>query len=561
MRQILKCFMLVVLSQFLVSMAFTQELSDLSNGMLKKTATGSMRVGDVHTAIEVYSELHNRNPNQIKYLEQLENLNVRIHNYQAALDALEQIAALNDNDVLLEYRRAEYQKQLGEYAKAKTSYQKFVNAVNRNAQLKPWKKLAQRSMAGCDSALLWIEKQDNIEIQRLSEEVNGPHIEFNPIQISQSQLIYGALKEDSIKKFHQDSLTPKRTFYKAINQEGEWLNKGVWKEELLDSLQDVGNGCFSSDSSKFFFSKCARSWKGEVICKIWMAEIAGNGDLINLRELNEEINAPGSSNSQPTIGKETRRGYDILYFVSNRDGGRGGQDIWAAVYDERKKQFRAPKNIGRKINSEFDDVTPFFDQKTKKLYFSSTRPEGMGGLDVYSSRGEYRRWVDPNNLGFPINSNADELYYIVGDDPAKGYFSSNRLGTNQMFHPTCCDDIFSYDVRDYVSIAVQGVVVEVPDSVYVNGLSDPQLMKSLEDYPILENSEMEVFIIENGEEVLMESFELDSTGRYEILLEPEQKYRIQVTKAGYLNNYFALSTIGQTYSDTIQADIGLAAMS
>ncbi|NQX92802.1 MAG: PD40 domain-containing protein, partial [Flavobacteriales bacterium] len=407
MRQILKIFLVLLASQLMTTSVNSQELSDLSTGILKKTATGSMRVGDVHTAIEVYTELHSRNPNQIKYLEQLENLNVRIHNYQAALDALEQIAALNDSDVQLEFRRAEYQKQLGEYDKAKASYQRYIDAVKRNSQLKPLKKLAQRSIAGCDSALLWIEKQDNIEIQRLSEEVNGPHIEFNPIQISESQLIYGALKEDSIKKFHQDSLTPKRTFYKAINKGETWESKGVWKEELLDSLQDVGNGCFSSDSSKFFFSKCARSWEGEVICKIWMAEIAGNGDFINLRELNEEINAPGSSNSQPTIGKETRRGYDILYFVSNRDGGRGGQDIWAAVYDERKKQFRAPKNIGRKINSEFDDVTPFFDQKTKKLYFSSERPEGMGGLDVYSSRGEYRRWVDPKNVGFPINSNAD----------------------------------------------------------------------------------------------------------------------------------------------------------
>src|SRR5690606_6993894 len=145
-----------------------------------------------------------------------------------------------------------------------------------------------------------------------------------------------------------------------------------------------------------------------------------------------------------------------LFFSSNRKmQSRGGYDIWYSVYDPRQKSYRRPQNAGKQINTKDDEVTPYYDSRVGKLYFSSNGWVNMGGFDVYSattSGSSPSRYQDLTNLGYPINSSADDLYYVhdpVGKPDA--YVVSNRVGSVALKNPTCCDDIWriQYEPKIY----------------------------------------------------------------------------------------------------------------
>jgi outer membrane protein OmpA-like peptidoglycan-associated protein len=141
----------------------------------------------------------------------------------------------------------------------------------------------------------------------------------------------------------------------------------------------------------------------------------------------------------------------VLFFSSNRKlQSRGGYDIWYSIIDPRKGTYRRPQNAGKQINTEMDEVTPYYDERVGKLYFSSNGWITMGGFDVFSADGGPSRYTNITNLGYPINTSADEMYYIkdpVGKPDA--YVVSNRVGSIALKNPTCCDDIWrvQYDPK------------------------------------------------------------------------------------------------------------------
>src|SRR5690606_20963717 len=118
-----------------------------------------------------------------------------------------------------------------------------------------------------------------------------------------------------------------------------------------------------------------------------------------------------------------------------------------------------PQNAGKQINTDQDEVTPYYDSREGKLYFASNGWVTMGGFDIFSAVGGPSRYHDLTNLGYPINTSADELYYIkdpVGKPDA--YLVSNRIGSIALKNPTCCDDIWR--VQYEPNLRVVGRVVD-----------------------------------------------------------------------------------------------------
>lgn len=119
-----------------------------------------------------------------------------------------------------------------------------------------------------------------------------------------------------------------------------------------------------------------------------------------------------------------------LFIASNRPGGLGGQDIWAAPREGKDGPWGAPENIGAPVNSPFNDFCPT-PVRGHRLYFVSDRPGGCGGADIYVTRLKHGEWEEPQNLGCDINSPADEFSPSLFEDEDGNtilYFSSNRPG-------------------------------------------------------------------------------------------------------------------------------------
>ncbi|MCX6198104.1 MAG: hypothetical protein NTY88_02625 [Bacteroidetes bacterium] len=134
------------------------------------------------------------------------------------------------------------------------------------------------------------------------------------------------------------------------------------------------------------------------------------------------INNAAYSNAQPAISKDGK----TLYFVSDKTGGIGGTDLYAATKDANGN-WGDVKNLGAEINSANDEKFPFMaDDGT--LYFSSNKAGGLGGLDVYKTKFTGGKWTKPENLIAPINSAQDDFAFIIDEKNKAGFFSSNRDG-------------------------------------------------------------------------------------------------------------------------------------
>jgi len=118
----------------------------------------------------------------------------------------------------------------------------------------------------------------------------------------------------------------------------------------------------------------------------------------------------------------TTKDGNILYFTSNRKGGYGGYDIYKSVKDENGV-WREPVNLGGKINTPFDEATPFITEDRNKLYFSSKGHSNMGGYDIFYSENKNNNWSQPVNMGFPINTTDDDLFFFPLDNGNIAYYS------------------------------------------------------------------------------------------------------------------------------------------
>ena len=272
-----------------------------------------------------------------------------------------------------------------------------------------------------------------LTISHLLGNVNTYSPEFNFVQIDDNTAYYtSSTLEDGI---YQSAIFSSK------------LIDGSWKKGEYISLGNsysTANIHFPKHELGFYFSNCDKQGN----CKI---SFRNYKDKITL-ELNSNINLVNSNNTQPYIAIHNQQ--KVMYFVSDRNGGFGGMDIWLSIIDN-DGNYGFPINAGDKINSEFDEITPFFNLFEEVLYFSSNRENGVGGFDIYTSAGKLNLWDKPINA-IQFNSKQDEMYPSFYSN-SKGYFASNRkeaLFTSDEF---CCNDIFSFELQEPEIIQLSNV--------------------------------------------------------------------------------------------------------
>jgi hypothetical protein len=142
-----------------------------------------------------------------------------------------------------------------------------------------------------------------------------------------------------------------------------------------------------------------------------------DGAWTPIKKLNRNINTKffESHASVSANGKK-------LYFTSNRDGGHGGLDIYLSEKDA-SGDWGPATNLGSTINTIYNEDTPFITLNDSLLYFSSEGHKGMGGYDIFRSAGSGSAWRSPENLGFPINSPDDDRFFQPFNNDENGFYS------------------------------------------------------------------------------------------------------------------------------------------
>lgn len=542
-------FTLLVLSTSSIAQEVATVTVDVNKrkGELVKLAKEAERTGEAYLALEYYKQLAVLDSSETKYLMRLADLYRHTRNY---VEAEKYYQKVSDEDAdgypLALFYLGTSQKSNGKHKEAIENLNKFKKVARGGSVKDPrYRKLASTEIEGCDLALLLKDSLPNTVIGSLGDRVNNPHIDFNPISLSDDKIVYGSLREDKELVYDvgmiDSTAIPTRKFYVAEKNDKNWEFWGEWDGPFNSDDSDVGNGTFSVDGNRFYFTRCAKNWQYKTICKIYFSEKT-DGVWTEPELMDNQINMEDYTSSHPTVGRESKNNQEVIYFVSDREGTRGGLDIWYAQYDAKKKKFREPKNCGSKVNSMGDDVTPYYDLKTQTLYFSTNGRANIGGLDIYKTEGERNKFLDPTNMGISVNSVADDLDYTLKPSGKGGYFVSNRLGGQTLYNPTCCDDIYEFIYLNYIELIYKGNVIDKDSLKCIDG-----------------EMNISVFIVNEEGEYLSETVDFDNCD-YMLNLRPGFDYVIEAYKDGYFDGKVKISTKNALKSDTVKKDIVIEKM-
>lgn len=415
-----------------------------------KWADALYKQASFYTAVDYYAQLKKEQPRNPYVTYMLAECHWMMRDYPPAAEYyFEAFALAPELYKEAPFKEGLMRKQNGDYVRAIERFTYYKD--NYKGKNKKMKLYAQRHIDGCLMAIKSLEDPGRAFVKNAGPNVNTAYTELSPLPLGDTALLFATMDQNKI-------IDPKDTKRKDWVSRFMWSPKEFDRTRIKDSFEvkmkfedgkyndlkyHVGNGSWSPGGGRFYFTKCKED-SLTTKCKIYVDTFSKKkGQWSGPKEMDEFINDPESNNTQPycaMVGKK-----EVLFFVSNRKlQGAGGYDIWYTVYDSARRSYRRPQNCGKKVNSFDDEGTPYFDSKKGKLYFASKGWPSLGGYDIFSAdAASPSRYSNLQNLGFPINSSADDMYYI--QDPGKkdnAYVVSNRLGSYYVKNPTCCDDIW-----------------------------------------------------------------------------------------------------------------------
>jgi hypothetical protein len=325
----------------------------------------------------------------------------------------------------------------GNYKEAKALFAKYAQK-NKNKKNSYFFKKANQEVAACTQAIWLIANPDkSIKIVHLDTMVNSKLSEYAPFQ-ADSVLYFSSLRDNTARDKKNDINYNK--VYTAIQHSTSWekaieLDSVVNKENVHNA-----NTAFNADMTKMYISRCEQKNAQDFVCEIFSSDFK-NGRWSSLKKLPSEINMTGYTNTQPAIGFLGNE--EVLFFASDRPGGMGKMDIWYSKINTNET-YSKPVNAGKKVNSIEDEKTPFYCKPCQELFFSSTWHKGLGGFDIFRSNYDSAGFSEPHNMGVPINSAYNDIYFSINKQGTQSFLSSNRPGSYFEEKESCCNDIYMF---------------------------------------------------------------------------------------------------------------------
>lgn len=362
-------------------------------------------------------------------------------------------------------------------------------------------------ITSCNFALDALKHPVPFAPENLGDGINSEYDEYFPsITVDSKQMLF-------TRKIKSDRFEWQEDFYISNSENGKWQKAKNVGSPVNTELNE-GAPSFSADGQLIFFTACDRP-EGKGSCDIYYARKFGNtwGRPINL---GSPVNT-GAWESQPSFSSDGK----TLYFVRGsgmRD--EKDQDIYMSQVGE--KGWSTPVKLSDNINTTGKEEAVFIHPDNQTLYFVSDGWPGMGGTDIYMSRKQADgSWGKAVNLGYPINTFANETGLIVSPDGNKAYFSSNREGGYGGL------DVYSFNLYDNAK--------PVPVSYAQGTVIDAETNKPVD-------AKFEVIDLESGQTVV-ESYSDKSKGEFLLTLPSGKNYALNVSKRNYLfySDHFSMT--------------------
>ncbi|GAB4257689.1 MAG: OmpA family protein [Saprospiraceae bacterium] len=497
-----------------------QPLNRPTYASMIQTAEEQMEKKDYYRALEWYEKAYeeSRDPELAIILA---DLNYMLRDYRDASRWYSRAlrpSRRNKKAEEWQEKRFEYARSLKmeeQYDEAIEEFDKFIRTTTDPVK----KELAEQEKVGCEFARV-AQPVENLTVSNAGKNVNTKISEYSPyLSPDNSELYYSSLNSDEVIELDEDTEDYHAKIYKSARTEKGWA-KG---EALDDKVNRPGffnvNVKLSPDGKRMFFNRETIEGNVLVESKIYVSEKTGSG-WSAAKEL-ESVNGDYIAKS-PAVGELF--GKEVLFFVSDMDGGYGGYDIYYATY-KGGGQYGDPVNLGPQINTVGDEETPFYREGI--LYFSSTGHPGIGGYDIFMSTWDGTRWSKPVNMGKGYNSSVDDLYFMLDKEGYTGVLASNRPaeGARSLKGKTCCNDIYNISLKKIEAALVAKIL-------------------DLDTKEPLVGGTVELYESKDGEMVLVDSKTNKAGNGFDWPLELDKAYMIVGSADNYEKDTVSFNTIG-----------------
>jgi len=396
--------------------------------------------GNFGEAAALYEKAARQRDNRPEWLYQAAEHYYRARDYRHASACYRESLSELSKSELSGLRYARSLKQEGRYTEAVEAFRQYAAQYTGDRKAAVLAAVSNE-LNGCDLALRLLAEADTVPIAAdatamLPLSVNTSSRESAPL-----------LWRDDVLYFTRLAGT-EPTLWRTTRRSGTWQQPAEARGFPATVAPHLGSGTFTPDGNRFYCTLCDdlpavdRNTPGlRLRCELFLLRKTPQG-WSEPERLRDYVNLPDQTVLHPFVLHE--QGRELLFFASSREGGLGGLDLYVSQrsLDTDSLDFSLPQNLGPRINSAGDDITPFFDTDGQTLWFASNGHPGIGGFDIYRTRRVDGKWLSATHAGLPVNSPYDD-YFFVKKKNGDGVFISNRLsGTAKTTSQD--DDIFEF---------------------------------------------------------------------------------------------------------------------
>jgi OmpA-OmpF porin, OOP family len=416
------------------------------------------------------------------------------------------------------YDLTEFYLQLGDYANAKKFASLFLSEEKINKQK-------------IESAILWLKTSEyGLNNQRtanqylpkmLSDTVNCFVMQYFPVLTADEQQLFFTRRNGVTGGDTEDIVVSIK------DSKGRWI-RPISVSPNINTPENEGTCTVSADGRQIIFTSC-RGRAGFGGCDLFMSEKRGEAwsEPINL---GPGVNS-GYWESQPALSADGR----VLYYASERRGGRGGKDIYVS-YKNEKGEWLKSEILPPHINTPSDDLSPFIHANGRTLFFATNGRVGYGGYDIYVTELIGNEWTEPKNFGATVNNYEDQFSLFITANGKTGYYSHERNGNENTGR------IYEIKLPEELQIANKSNYVKGVISDYETGI------------PI--KAKIELLDLKKNELVSVVSSD-SVNGKYLMVLTYGSDYGLFVSSPGYLYKSFNFNYEQANLMEPIKANIEL----
>lgn len=429
--------------------------------VFEKTGNTEFERANYYGAAQMYKKALNLDANNNVLIYKIANAMRLNRDFEQACMYYEKLLYSADKFPELLFWLATCEKSIGRYKKAQQHFIAYT-AQNQNAN-NYYVQKARRESEVCqwltDSS--YILYNDTIEINHLPEKINSKYSELSIFVQSDTVLFFSTYKP------WQNNGTYQSVMQQIENENSNWINIETPGNIINIEGKSVSSLFIDDKTNMLFLSVCDYAGTN---CRIYSSS-KNNGQWGQPTLLPPKINYRGANTTHPVV--HTINGIKYLLFASDRYGGNGNFDLWKAeIYTQN--QFSEAVKIGDSINTPGNEISPFFDEYTNTLFFSSDWHVSLGGFDIFSAKYDGKYFTSVQNMGKPVNTSYDDFYLAYAPNRERAYFISNRPGSNSFQAATCCNDIYSYLLNKPLPPPVDSIppVADLPNVPEFTPLTD-----------------------------------------------------------------------------------------